>query len=503
MGNEYSTFDLAFRESEGRLAIWYKSPSGIDYLVDPLSFFNAIAGDKGVTYFLVRDKKNLSYSLKHISSHLIFEHNACLILVDDGTCGNTEVQKIPVNDFLTKTKACFIELHKALKSSDSTYYENDVKEEELSLIVQQHDSLKTFISTDNPYREPVNVEHFCFKENIPRIVCEYVSECEIPIDISIGNRTYKASYNSIDDLDMIRHQLEVMSYDFELGFRLEWDYGAEGVDIRMKRFQAGYATRNADGSFSVVHLCKVAIFPSDDSPAIIGICDPRQVIREIYEAMLNVGRNNYFYVKGKKDKNQWYCDPMAFYNKMKSNIIENYINKVDVPYEEVVTRQTFVKNVYTICPDYGNALFYDRDGAYMGIGADDILDFGDAESDETVFSMKLPGIYDWQESFEHGTDCLKNNMGMLSSEKWNRHGLALAQQIRQQLPDEFDLWYEYPFEDEENRGRRPILIYKDFAAIKAQRDAQKTIAFNKMALLSRAIKTNSDNIGEITDKEQK
>lgn len=479
MGSQYSTFDLAFRESEGRLAIWYKSPRGMDYLVHPRSFFNAIVGDKGVTYFFVRDKKNLWSGLNNIRSYLIFDHNECLILVDDCIYGKTEAQKIPINVFLAKTKASYIELFKAFKSGDGTYYENDVKEEELSLIVQQLDTVKAFTSTDNPYREAVKVEHFSFKANTSILI--YDSEYEIPIDISIGNRTYKASYNGNDDLDMIRHQLEVMSYEFELGFRLEWDYGADGVDIRLKKFQAGYATRNADGSFSAVYLCKVALFSCDDRPAIIGICDPRQVIKEIYEAMLNMGRNN---------KNGWYCNHMALYNKMKSKIIENYINKVKVPYKEVAMRQQVVKHVFTICPDYGGVLFDDEEKNCYG--CESLED--DEELNLHIDKSLVSELRKWQSEFESKTDGVNSTMGTLDSKEWNRRGMELAQRLRQQLPDNYDLWYAYPFEDEENLGKRPMLIYKDHAAINAE-------AFSKMALLSNAIKKVSCNDNEKKDDE--
>lgn len=135
MEKNYSTFNLAFRESEGRLAIWYKSPSGKDCLVSPLDFFNAIVGDKYEIWSLVRRKEDILLGSTGLHSHLIFEDDTCFIIVDDSTLGQDETQRISIDDFLTQTETCFLELYTALKSGVETFYKERVKEADISIIV--------------------------------------------------------------------------------------------------------------------------------------------------------------------------------------------------------------------------------------------------------------------------------------------------------------------------------------------------------------------------------
>lgn len=73
MDNKYSTFDLAFRESEGRLAIWYRTFGGTDFLVNPCLLFDSILGDSEEKYFLVREKKELWFGDKCVRVRQSFD----------------------------------------------------------------------------------------------------------------------------------------------------------------------------------------------------------------------------------------------------------------------------------------------------------------------------------------------------------------------------------------------------------------------------------------------
>lgn len=74
MDKKYSTFDLAFRESEGRLAIWYRTFGGMDFLVNPCLLFASILGDE--TEFIVQDKDDLWRGDQYITVKQTFNGNS-------------------------------------------------------------------------------------------------------------------------------------------------------------------------------------------------------------------------------------------------------------------------------------------------------------------------------------------------------------------------------------------------------------------------------------------
>lgn len=458
------------------LAVWYKSPCGRDYLVDPRLFFNAVIGDKEETSFLVREKNDLWYGSTDICSHLMFADDYCLLLLDDVSFGQTEVQKIPCKSFWAVVKGGFIELGMALEAGHETCYGGYVKKEDIDHIVQQLDTAKMFAKTAyacTPYMSNM-VDDFSLKIGHFFLIKEGYSE--IAFTFTIGGKSFTASHDGKDgSFDLIRHRLEHYIYnlgdcvyDAETGFEIEGDYGNTRVEFKMSSFPTveNVTLENGMSETRCQLRCKVVVKQSDfrDTPVIIGICDTKQVIREIYEALLNVGRCGFRYERNGK-ANEWCASPMTLYNKVKSNIIEDYISGVETPFDKVQKRQTMVEHVYTICPDYGGVLFDDEERVCSGAEEDDTVGFFDINGKHPDFVVKVPGIYNWQGGFETLTDGVNSTMGKLNSKDWNKRGLLLAQQIRQQLPDKFDLWYAYPFEDEENRGKRAILLYKDCTAM--------------------------------------
>lgn len=117
----------------------------------------------------------------------------------------------------------------------------------------------------------------------------------------------------------------------------------------------------------------------------------------------------------------------------------------------------YTKHIVVIKPDY-DVLYEDETGlCYRHF--DDLIDFYD--DNNLVCSINIPGVDEWYKKYIDST-----NWGTLTIDinfdldSWHAQGLEIAQAIRNQLPDNFDLWYAYPYEDEKNRNRKPILIYK-------------------------------------------
>lgn len=387
-----------------------------------------------------------------------------------------------------------------MASGKETFYDGEISLEKISRIYSQLKLTELFLIPGMKRTANVDVESFEF-------VCPRKEEAgkswfiDIPYSIVIGNRRYdKWLSDWSNDLDRIRHDLENYVFHKECKFVLDFD--TEETIIELSRYNTLEYTEHVGGgtAYHYKDFMKVVVrlgYHSDGAP-ILGICDQQQVIRQFYEGFLNVARSGYQYDKGKYE-NAWECSPLTFYNRIKSPIIEDYLTGRKYDEDELQIRQRVIRHAFTICPDYGDVLFDDENRMCYGcesLEADEVLNL---HIDRTLVS----DFYKWQSEFESKTDGVNSTMGTLDSKEWNKRGLELAQRLRQQLPDEFDLWYAYPFEDEENRGKRPILIYKDYAAIKAQKEKQKTVAFNKMALLAKAINKVSDSNKEKTDDERK
>ena len=113
-------------------------------------------------------------------------------------------------------------------------------------------------------------------------------------------------------------------------------------------------------------------------------------------------------------------------------------------------RQVNVKEIITICPDYGAFLWwnkfdeagcvdelYDKDN--VPIEFDELEEWAkEAEPAIAAFHLEKPYEMNWAD--------------------YHRRGIALAKQLRERLSTDFDLWYDAPFEDKSGTIKHPILI---------------------------------------------
>ena len=91
-----------------------------------------------------------------------------------------------------------------------------------------------------------------------------------------------------------------------------------------------------------------------------------------------------------------------------------------------------------ICPDYD---FYLIDSEDVAIGLDEL-------KDKNGKPIAMPEFDGWAEEMKPVV--LASELGQPYDKNWqdyHRRGLALARQLRQMLSNDYDLWYESPFED--------------------------------------------------------
>lgn len=286
---------------------------------------------------------------------------------------------------------------------------------------------------------------------------------DIPYKIDLGVpiiESYLSDWTT--DLELIRHSIE--HYVFTGETKIELNFEDSPTEIMLKRIRAlektvdvGPGTAYYWKKYASVIVTPNSFLKGIDS--LFGFCEEKQVIKEIYEALLNVGRTGYKYEKGYDDA--WGCSPMVFYNKIKSPIIEDFITGKDYKEDETQIRQVNIDHILNINADVLAFLWDERGAQNGGADIDDVVEFS-FDNDENDYKVLVPGIYNWHRAYEDATDFADCRVDeKFDLEEWNRHGLELAKVMRRGLPSNIDLWYCYPFEDEKNRDKRPVLIYNE------------------------------------------
>ena len=186
---------------------------------------------------------------------------------------------------------------------------------------------------------------------------------------------------------------------------------------------------------------------------LFGICYRAQVIQVIYEGLLRMAR---FEFKCEEGEGTWNdIDNMTFYNKIKSPLVERMIRFKWIDNEEVENRQVIIRHIITISP-HPDYIYNDEkghSGNFFKAGKV-VLDFNDTGK----IAADIPGFEQWYNSYvgtvRNGID---NSNSDSDAVKWEEQGVDYVQQLRRQLPDSIDLWYE-PISKHNVQAR---LVYKE------------------------------------------
>lgn len=196
---------------------------------------------------------------------------------------------------------------------------------------------------------------------------------------------------------------------------------------------------------------------------IFGICLRRQVIKAIYEGLLRMARYEF---KGIDYWGTWdNVDNITFYNKIKSPIVENFINDKYFENQDIELRQVRIEHILTISPDY-DVLYYDEKSRAESFYDDGkiIVEVGGNDRKEIL----MPGFEEWHNEYIRATDFVECKTDTnFDYDGWEERGLKFAQMLREQLPDSIDLWYEPPFEDVRRKDMHAKLIYKNYKVLSA------------------------------------
>ncbi len=113
------------------------------------------------------------------------------------------------------------------------------------------------------------------------------------------------------------------------------------------------------------------------------------------------------------------------YNNLKSRSIELFIINHAPLFDN--EHKTFVNETFVMFPEYGGTIFWDT----MGVGSGD---YNELYSDSGAIKIDVPGLKKWSEFYDN------HDNSQTFDEYWHE-GWELAQKVRQQLPDNIDLYY--------------------------------------------------------------
>ena len=253
-----------------------------------------------------------------------------------------------------------------------------------------------------------------------------------------GKRSVKSQIAPIDNISIVRLRRQLEDYCL---------FGQCTLEFSEKMANDSWAAKVVlnnvkDSNLSRLgNITEVIISPEgypSKYPVLYGFCDTQQIVKEIYQTILK--------------------DLLSFasYNLFKSSSVEDFLVGKEITGAGDSIR---VNHICMIAPDYMEH-WIDEEGITQFV-EDDIFEITDDPKGYNVkYNAVAPTFLQWHKDYEDATDFVgTKTVDTFDYAAWNRRGLALARTIRNQLPDEVDVWYMYPFEDKSHNCDR-ILVLK-------------------------------------------
>lgn len=253
-----------------------------------------------------------------------------------------------------------------------------------------------------------------------------------------GKKCFTCDCSCVDDpFPDMKHWLE----DIAIGRKVETTMY---IDCEMNEVYLHYERLHDSSETGLFYVYN----NNPESIPFYAICKTREFVKSFYLGMLKVCGNCYNTQHG-DFVHEWYynendfrthkLDNMTFYNKIKSQLLDLYVNsKYPWYYHFCFRKMPKIKETICMWCDYADALFWGRDKKGYGFCC------GDADSFETetageINLESIKGLREWYNEWESVP--LPNKWTKKKWNKWYERGYAFALQIREILPDTIDLYY--------------------------------------------------------------
>ncbi len=435
--------DICCAQVEELWGIWFEF-QGVSYLVDPLELINSIyVEDRFWLMKNVTSDQTIVVDVRK-DSHC-YTWRFC-----EGVIGDGYPIHFSFDEYVGKIHQSLQLLYNAWCEEKPMAYgnDNDFDKETIAFGLEQLNVKATLPRYTRLWSSMLQKESFCFEPQ--------EDEYKEKIKIGIGSRTYSTWLTHWDsNYECIRHQLETFVYERNAVIRLPYDMSEtvvrlEKVNIldQVNEIHNGYGFKYKD-------FVSVEILPNEfaHKPVVKGFCNVKQTIQTFYEGLLRLALSHE--IEEPYDEEPLLLDA---YNMFKSPIVERYLLGEQLDDQHASVRQVWVRRILKICPDY-DFLISDLCGEPLDIEGNNELIDGLRDKDGNQLSIK--GLQEWGNEIKN--IIVKSETGRdYSSFDWkdfHRRGLDLAQQLKEKLPSDIDLWYEAPFEDNSRTILHPMLIY--------------------------------------------
>ena len=334
------------------------------------------------------------------------------------------------SDYFRQIKDCVNSLYKVVQNGYSIA-DRQIKLHHLEMCCKQLDVEALVPSAFGLKASNIEAEKFVFAP------CSNYNKEEY--QIGFGNRTYKTFLTDWDsDYEKIRHQFESLVYNYKTDIELNFDCLDTIIHIEQVSIVDTIEPVENGYRYNYKKYAKIKIIPCGYLwyPTIVSYCIYEEAIKTLYEGLLKFALNQSLAMKNSNEASL----RMDMYNSFKSPILEYHI------YKKQVAKKSPVKHIFQIDPDYdslGVDLATDMNISIDEYGVIDI-DVLNKEGQKIV----IPELAKWQK--EINSIVIASEVGHAYEKDWedyHRRGLNLARQLREQLPDDCDLWYVAPFED--------------------------------------------------------
>lgn len=430
----------------------------VEYIVEPYQIFNTIYSRKRYFLLYLNDEE---YCANKATLRVDTE------IKDDNVCWRISSADKPYGSYNIFAKSNYVgdienvlgELLEKIKNGEPVLYNNKRNhyykynlQSEVSGMCEQIKNTKQMLLLHFPRYRNVNVEEFTF-----RFIEEY--SCDTDYEITLGNRKFRSALSDwSNELEHIRYMIEGLAYNGHAEIKICFE------DEPTTIFFSESDVRTDDNTFSQndrYKILKVAVFPNNfvKGPILYGYCRREQAVKALYQGLLKLAMRYSKWVDREQEYKslRWSEYKFVIYNKLKSPIIEDYINKIGVEEYSFRNRQWEIKRIFTINSDCVRTMLFDDEGCAYPCDEDTLELCVDKEGN--YVTVNVPGIYQWQQEFECATDFAETTTkDGFDWDCWHKRGTELAKQLRAKLPKSCDLWYDVPFEDKSGTIKERFLV---------------------------------------------
>lgn len=438
-----SIFPISCHERLGVYGIWFQYGKEL-LLVNPQYLVNSIYMDDH--YYLLDKYTEDSKDSSEGDFYVVIQKwdNCYSWRIYHTHSQNVRQMQFTYKEYIGKIQSCISDLHNVWSNGSPIAYKPfDIGLEDVTMCKKQLAIPSVYPSHYQLMANSIVKETFVFRPVYDELFEKY--------EIGIGDRCYQTWFTYWDnDLEAIRHQLESYVYEHEATIKMSFDMSDTIVKLHGKRILSEISNVETGYTYKYETYILVEIIPNEfvRMPIIKGWGDEKEVIRNLYEGLLNMAYR--LPLKTDEDESGHYPALLEAYNRYKSPIVESFLRGDKWEPNTYRNRQVHVKHIIRINPDYDVYLWDEEEVAST---LDD--DYYDQQGNPIV----MPEFDEWAK--EMSPIVLASETGEpyeMDWEDYHKRGLAWAHQLRQQLSTDFDLWYEAPYEDKSGTIRKRIFI---------------------------------------------